>query len=128
MAPKGRPVFWSIFDHQNRSFEWRDILFGSPYFGLFDHFSTTKIVPLSGETYFLDPNFGDFRKKCSFLDHFGNPKSIYASPLKGTNIFGLIFDRTDARTDGHTDVTNGRTSDFFGLSTNSLYTIAPSGQ
>ena len=29
VAPKGRPVFWSIFDHQNRSFEWRDILFGS---------------------------------------------------------------------------------------------------
>ena len=28
------------------------------------------------------------------------------------NIFGLIFDRTDGRTDGHTDVTNGRTSDF----------------
>ena len=43
----------------------------------FASFLTTKIVPLSGETYFLGPDFGDFSQKCSFLDHFENPKSMF---------------------------------------------------
>ena len=62
----------------------------------------------------------------AFESIFWEP-DFYVSPLKGTifvDIFGPIFGgRTpDGRTDGHTDVTNGRTAYFL-----TLYTIPPSG-
>ena len=41
----------------------------------------TKIVPLSGETYFVNPDFGDFSKNVllSVLE-----PDFYVSPIKGT--------------------------------------------
>ena len=84
---------------------------GAPFF-------TTKIVPLSGETYFLRSILVILAKMSAF-GPFWEP-DFYVSSLKGTismDIFGPIFGGTPdtghrTRTDGHTDVTNGRTSDF----------------
>ena len=86
---------------------------------IFVPFLTTKMVPLSGETYFWVPILVILAKMSAF-GPFWEP-DFYVSSLKGTismDIFGPIFGgtpdtgRTDGRTDGHTDVTNGRTSDF----------------
>ena len=73
-------------------------------------FFTTKIVPLSGETYFLGPILVILAKMSAF-GPFWEP-DFYVSSLKGTIFVDILDPFLSGRTDGHTDVTNGRTSDF----------------
>ena len=67
-------------------------------------FFTIKIVPLSGETYFLGPILVILAKMSAF-GPFLEPKK-YVSPIKGTismDIFGpFLSGRTDGRTDTRT--------------------------
>ena len=124
---RGDRFFWSIFDHQNRSFEWRDILFGSHIFIYFVPLFNTKIVPLSGETYFSGPNFGDFSQKCSFWTILGTRKVCFTTQRNHFHeYFWTHFWRTDGRTDGRTHGrTHGRDQRTHLRLFWTLYTIAP---
>ena len=83
-------------------------------------FFITKIVPLSGETYFFGPILVILAKMSAF-GPFWEP-DFYVSSLKGT-IFVDILDpflsgRTDGRTHGRTHGRDQRMHiRFFGLST-----------
>ena len=120
MAPKGRPVFDPFLNTKIVPLSGVTYFLGS-HFRYFVPFLITKIVPLSGETYFLGPNFGDFSKNVRFWPILGTRFLCFTTQRNDFHgYFGPIFEPPDGRTDadGRTHGRDQRTHiRFFGLST-----------
>ena len=103
VAPKGRPVFRSIFDHQNRSFEWRDILFGSHILVFLVTFQPPKSFLWVARHTFWVPILVILAKSVAFWTILGTRKVCFTTQRNHFHEYFWTHFWPDGRTDGRTD-------------------------